>query len=39
MSKDMPKDEQDHWDTWKGRRPVIVETVSQVPEVLSDMVK
>lgn len=31
--------EQEFWDTWKGRRPVIVETVSQVPEVLSEMVK
>ena len=35
----LTKDEQDHWDTWKGRRPVIVENVSQVPEVLSEMVK
>lgn len=30
--------EQKHWDTWKGRRPMIVESLDDVPRVLSQMI-
>ncbi len=33
----LTEDEQEHWDTWKGRRPVIVESIDDVPGVLRNM--
>jgi len=37
--KKLSQAEQDHWDSWKGRRPVIVERLEDIPGVLSRMIK
>ena len=36
-ARKLTKDERDHWDTWRGRPPVIVETEDDVIAVLRGM--